>query len=302
MEDVSKWPVERRKKKLEEAYLERMGTPLNLDNPQKFSEKVQWRKLYDTDDRRKECVDKLRFKQYLRERIDESLFSQLIDVWHCPEDVNVKIIPRQCVIKSNCASEGRYAVIVTDKDDIDIESIEKDIKSKWFDKRLLNTNSFNNAYYGVEPCVLIEKYLFDPKEMDEFKMYCFDGQVRYLYRYSNHFSDGENMYGKYPVGFYDSDWNYQDVRLGKFGQEPPRPEPWCFEEMKNIAHVLSSEFSFVRVDFFVTPDNYYVAEMCFNPLTGLEPYYPESFDYELGSLWEYPVIKNKCIDHKDDIE
>lgn len=294
MEDVSKWPVEKRREVLEKAYFERMGMTLDLDNPKRLSEKIQWRKLYEKDSRRTMCVDKRTFKKYVRDKIGEGHSAPLIDVWHSSADVDLTTVPDKCVIKSNCASEGRYCYVINGKDKLDIYEAERNIRGSWFDRRYLNTNSMNNAYYDVVPCVIIEEYLADPQDIDEFKIYCFDGEPRYLYRYSGHFEDGKNMYTKYPIRFYTSDWKALDVRLGNFGLEEKKEAPYCFDEMKEIARKLSKDFSFVRVDFFVTSSNFYVAEMCFNPLTGLEPYYPDEFDIELGSLWNYPPVNENA--------
>lgn len=288
MEDVSKWSVEKRRAKIEEVYKDRIGRELNLDNPVYFTEKIQWRKLYEDDPIRKRCTDKLSFKQYVREKIGDGYSAALIDVWHSPDNVNINSIPKRCVVKSNCASEGRYCYVIKDKDNVDLLKIEKEIKDNWFNRLLLNTNSFNRGYYDVSPCVIVEEYLFDPSEMDEYKFYCFDGEPKYLYRYSDHFKDGQNMYGKYPVGIYTADWEYTEYRIGKFEREPKREKPWCFDEMKDIARVLSYEFSFVRVDFFITDKKLFVAELAFCPFAGLEPYHPESFDLELSRLWDYP--------------
>ena len=285
LEDVSKWPIEKKRELIERKYKERVGLELNLDDPKRFTEKVQWRKLYEKDAKRSICTNKLTFKQYVQERIGRGYTAGLFDVWHRPEDVDLSAIPKQCVVKSNCASEGRYCLVVSDKNSLDIEKEENAIKERWFDWRYLNTNSFNSAYYGIKPCVLVEEYLFDPSEMDEYKFYCFDGEPKYLYRYSDHFKDGENMYGKYPVGIYTADWEYTEYRIGAFEREPEIEKPWCFDEMKRLSRILSKDFSFVRVDFFVTTEKLFVAELAFCPFAGLEPYHPTDFDYELGELW-----------------
>ncbi len=285
LEDVSKWPIEKKREHIEKVYQDRVGLKLNLDDPKRFTEKVQWRKLYETDPMRAFCTNKLTFKQYVRDRVGRGYSAGLYDVWHRPEDVDLHKIPSQCVIKSNCASEGRYCLIVKDKMLLDIKSEEDAIRDRWFDRRYLNTNSFNNSYYGIEPCVLVEEYLFDPADMDEYKIYCFDGEPKYLYRYSDHFKDGSNMYGSYPIGIYTADWEYTEYRIGDFEREPMHEKPWCFDEMKKLARQLSKGFSFVRTDFFVTETDLYVAELAFCPFAGLEPYHPESFDYELGNMW-----------------
>ncbi|MCR4643715.1 MAG: hypothetical protein K5697_17030 [Lachnospiraceae bacterium] len=89
LEDISKWSIEKRRAKLEEIYEQRIGTPLNLDNPYRFTEKTQWRKLYENDPRITRGVDKLTIKQFIREKLGDGYTAPIIDVWHNPEDVKM---------------------------------------------------------------------------------------------------------------------------------------------------------------------------------------------------------------------
>ena len=58
--------------------------------------------------------------------------------------------------------------------------------------------------------------------------------------------------------------------------------------MLEISRILSSEFPFVRVDFFDTRDSLFVAELTFYPGGGNKSYNPISFDKELGDLFIMP--------------
>ena len=44
LEDISKWSVEKRKARLEKIYMDRIGVPINWEHPERFTEKIQWRK------------------------------------------------------------------------------------------------------------------------------------------------------------------------------------------------------------------------------------------------------------------
>ena len=44
-----------------------------MEKPERFTEKIQWRKLYENDPRISRCIDKLTFKQYVREKIGAGL-------------------------------------------------------------------------------------------------------------------------------------------------------------------------------------------------------------------------------------
>ena len=112
LEDISKWSVEKRKARLEKIYMDRIGVPINWEHPERFTEKIQWRKLFEHNKIVSRCVDKLSFKQYVREKIGDGWTTPLIDVWHSPADVRIGAVPTPCVLKSNCASDGKYVYII----------------------------------------------------------------------------------------------------------------------------------------------------------------------------------------------
>lgn len=275
-EDITKWSIEKRRKKLEEIYNERMGHIPDIDNPKKFTEWLQWYKLYYVNDLQKRCVDKYAFKEYIREKLGDGYTIPLLKVWKSPEDVCFEDITDNCVIKSNCSTEGKNIIIVKEKKNV-TQSMLDEIKKYWFDKLLLLTNSFCNGYYGVKPCVIIEKYVPD---ISEYKLFCFNGKPKFFYTATEHFRDDINM-KVYPISFYNVDWKYMDIEFGDYPAVSGLPKPLHFEKMIEIGNILSKDFPFVRVDYFHSQDKMYLAELTFYTGGGLKPYKPEAFDYEM---------------------
>ena len=292
MEDISKWSVEKRSSYLEKLYEERMNARLDLDNPKKFTEKIQWIKLYSDDKRISTCIDKLKFKQYVRESISGGYTAELIDVWHNQNDVDIWDVPAPCVIKSNCSSDGNYVFVIKEKKKDKFYEFEKILKEKCFDRLYLNTNSFFKAYYDVKPCVIVEEYISEiDTGVDEYKFFCFSGEPKCVYHSDQHFDNGKKA--NYTVSFFSMDWDFLNVRYGNHGCNANAPKPKHMDEMVEICRRLSSPFPFVRVDFFESSSRFYLAEMTFACGGGLVPYYPESFDYQLGEWWEMDKTTNK---------
>lgn len=79
-----------------------------------------------------------------------------------------------------------------------------------------------------------------------------------------------------------------DVKSGNHRVEMI-PKPRHYDDMLNLARMLGKGLPFVRVDFFDTDDNLYVAEMTFYPGGGFFSYKPESFNYLMGDLFELPI-------------
>lgn len=282
MEDVSKWSLEKRENFLKKVFEEKMGRSLNLEEPKSFSEMIQWIKLYYHDPMISRCVDKVLFKEFIKERLGEGYTAKTYEVWETAEEVNLRGISEQCVVKSNCSSDGNNILLVPDKSKVDFDKAEKDIKENWFDKLKLHTNSFANYYYGVLPKVYVEEYLKEAEDNpDDYDVFCFHGKPRFIYVKTAHFDNGINREG-YPVSFYTTDWRPMASKYRDFPSRADLERPPHLDEMLEISRELSKDFPFVRVDFFENSRKLYVAEFSFAPWAGLRPYEPESLDYDMG--------------------
>lgn len=279
-EDISKWPLEKREGFIKKVFAEKMGRPLNLEEPASFSEMIQWIKLYYHDPLISRCVDKVLFKEFIREQLGEGYTAKTYEVWESAEEVNLKGIPEQCAVKSNCSSDGNNILLVTDKSRVDFEKAEKDIKENWFDRLKLHVNSFASYYHGVQPKVYVEEYL---KEADDYDVLCFHGEPKFIYVKTEHFHEGINREIGYPMSFYTTDWNYMDAKYKDIPTVPNLERPSHLKEMLEISRKLSKDLPFVRVDFYENSNKLYVAEFSFAPWAGLRAYEPESLDYEMGS-------------------
>lgn len=291
MDDISQWSTERKRAFLEQVYEDRMGVRLNLDNPERFTEKIQWRKLYDKNPVYPRLVDKLQFKEYVKEKIGDGYTTKLINVWNSSDEVDFSSIPLEgCVIKSNCSSDGKNIFIQREGNTVSRDLIDT-IKKSWFDRLMLNTNSFFWPYYEISPCVMIEECISKRETgVDEYKFFCFDGEPLFVYHSDNHFQNGKNT--ECSVSFYSMEWNYLDIQYGDHPNNKNVLKTKFFDEMVEVARVLSKGFSFVRVDFFDNYDKFYVAELSLVPGAGWVIFTPESFDYELGSFWKIPTNKD----------
>lgn len=279
MEDISKWSLEKREKFLQKVFEEKMGRSLNLENPKSFSEMIQWIKLYYHNPVMSRCADKVLFKEYIKEKLGEGYSAKVYDVWETAEEVNLRDVPERCAVKSNCSSDGCNIMLITDKSKIDFDKAEKEIKTSWFDRLKLHTNSFANYYYEVQPKVYVEEYL---EEADDYDVLCFHGEPKFVYVKTEHFNNGVNREVGYPVSFYTTDWQYIDTKYKELPTQKDIPKPAHLKEMLEISRKLSKEFPFVRVDFFENAGKLYVAEFSFAPWAGLRAYEPEAMDYEMG--------------------
>ena len=61
--------------------------------------------------------------------------------------------------------------------------------------------------------------------------------------------------------------------------------------MLKFAKILSKDWDFLRVDFFVCNDDIYFGEMTHYPASGLVEFKPVSFDFDLGKYWKLNIFK-----------
>ncbi len=149
-------------------------------------------------------------------------------------------------------------------------------------------NSISRHLYWSKPMIIAEKYMsnFD-NQLYDYKFFCFNGEPYCMYSAIDQFEDGKNT-DAYPIMFYDLDWKKMDVKYGHHPNYADVPKPTHFGEMIVLAKKLSAEFPFLRVDFFDTEDKLYLAELTFDPGGGFTPYYPISFNKQLGDLMPFP--------------
>ena len=94
----------------------RMGKKLHLDNPQTYSEKLQWIKLYDRRPEYTAMVDKCEAKKIAAEKIGDDYIIPTLGVWDRFDDIDFDRLPDQFVLKCThdsgaCTAEWRHSAL-----------------------------------------------------------------------------------------------------------------------------------------------------------------------------------------------
>ncbi len=134
--------------------------------------------------------------------------------------------------------------------------------------------------------MFVEEFLGE--EINDYKIFCFGGRSELLYVSQKMAVDGKPMLSECDSwhSFFDFDLHMIDACIGDYPTNPDAPKPYHLEEMRRAAELLSADFPFMRVDFYDTPEQFYVGELTFYPSGGLIPYKPESFNQYMGSLFD----------------
>ena len=278
------WSSKRRNKDIMDRYEKRMGYRFDIENPVLFTEKVQWYKSFYRKKGLEKIVDKYLFKGYIKEKLGEGYTIPVYGAWTSIAALKKAwaSLPEEFCLKSNVQSEGNCIKIIHNKSEIDFNELKKELK-EWLKPRNTLINSHCGAYRKARTRILAEKYVSNfEDQLYDWKFFCFDGEPYCVYVATNHFGSVD-----YPITFYDTQWNRLNVKYGNH-QTDEVACPKHFKEMLEIAKKLSKGFPFVRVDFFETDEQLFVAELTFYPGGGVTPYYPESFNRELGDKFILP--------------
>lgn len=257
----------------------KQGYKLNLSNPKTFNEKLQWIKLYDKNPLMPKCVDKFTVREYVKSKGCKEILNTLLWYGKNPEDIPFDTLPNKFVIKVTHGST--FNIICTDKTKLDLVKTKK-LLAKWLKTKFLPC--YGEWFYGIEkPSIIIEKFIESKNGLKDFKVFCFNGEPKYIGVYS----DRGNGNTKQEV--YNCSWSYIDGRTGKF-QTPLSRTP-CPKELKELlryAKILSSDFTHARVDFFIENNQIYFGEITFTSGAGFSKFTPP-LDLEFGSLLKLPI-------------
>ena len=259
-----------------------MGKRLNLKDPQTFSEKLQWLKLYDRRPEYIKMVDKAAVKDYVAGIIGGEYIIPTLGVWDKPEDINWDNLPNQFVLK--CTHDSGGLVICRDKTSLDKKAAIKKLRKS------LKRNYFKVwrewPYKDVPRQIIAEKYIEpdpDLQDLPDYKFFCFNGEPRYCQVISGR---NETM----SIDFFDMDWNHQPFHEPKnypFAEVEPQ-RPVRFEQMKSAAKMLAQDRSFSRIDFYQVGGVVYFGEITFFPTSGMGGFEPNEYDLVFGRMMILP--------------
>ena len=267
-------------------YRIRTGKKLNLKNPQRFNEKLQWLKLHDHNPLYTTMVDKYEVKGYVTSRIGEKYVIPCLGVWDHFEVIDFHTLPDQFVLK--CTHDSGGLIICTDKASFDVEQARRKINKSLH--RDYYKYSREWPYKNVKPRIIVEQYMVDTEtnELRDYKFFCFNGTPKLLFVASERQKKGEET----KFDFFDMDFQHLPIKNGHPNAEHAPEKPKGFEEMKKLAKILSEGIPMVRVDFYEVDGRVFFGEMTFSHWSGTMPFEPDEWDYTLGSWISLPVISD----------
>lgn len=264
-------------------YRIKTGRKLDLKNPKRYTEKIQWYKLYYRNEKMPMCVDKYRVREYIHSKNLDEILVQLYAVYDRPEEINIETLPDKFILKTSDGSGTN--IICRDKSQLSNDKIRAQVNS--FIKQSSASAGREWAYSHGNGKIIVEQLLEDPSTSDgsinDYKFLCFNGKPEYIVldidRFTNH---RRNMY--------DTAWNdlhvASDCPCSDEDFQPPENLP----DMLMVAETLSKDFPAVRVDLYSIQGKIYFGELTFFPWSGYVLYDPDSFDFKMGEKFILPEV------------
>lgn len=268
-----------------------MGYALDLDNPKTFSEKLQWLKLHDRNDKYTMMVDKYLVREYISEQLGEEYLIPLIGVWDNPNDIDFDALPDKFVLKCNHNS-GLGMCICTDKSKLDFEKVKRELKRGLKQDYYLTNREW--PYKNVPRKIICEEFIADEASeknggLVDYKLYCFNGYVDSVMACIDRNTGDTKLY------FFDEEWNLK--RINPRGKEAPEdftlPRPKKLAEMFEIARKLSKGHPYLRVDLYECNDKIYFGELTFFPASGYNSNLLQDANRYFGDLIDLSLVEKK---------
>lgn len=260
------------------------GQELDWKCPTGFNQKIQYLKLYDSTPLKTELVDKYLVKSWVAEKIGKQYVTPLLGVFNSFDEIDFTKLPQKFVLKGT-----QHGVIIVDQETMSADDLKQ--QCHYF----LTTNfaylyGLELQYRNVPPRLIAEEFLTTDKIYD-YKVWCFHGKPEFI---SVQYIDANN---KILINFYNTKWELQC--FSSYQNIPAEiKKPFNLDELLDKARILSKEFVFVRVDFYLLKDGSIIfGEMTFTPTSGIARWTPPSADELLGRKLTLP---NRHFDMKNE--
>ena len=269
-------------------YRMKLGRKLNLTNPERFTEKLQYYKMRYKNPILGICVDKYEVRKYLRQKGLNNILNELFLVADSANDIDFSKLPDQFVLKTTDGGGGENVIICTNKSIVNINELKKKL-SGWKNKK--NVNAGREWAYTQSPKsrIIAERYLenkANPKAgIEDFKFLCFHGTPRYV------IIDKDRYIG-HKRNFYTIEKQRLNVESDCKQFDEDYIFPSNYNEMVDIARKLSEDFPFVRVDLYNVNGKIIFGELTFYPWSGYVQFNPDEFDFTLGNEFDIEKLKN----------
>ena len=251
-----------------------LGRECNLDNPHRLTDKLEWLKVYDSTFLKTYCSDKLTARKYVAAKLGKDISIPVLGVYDKFDDIDFSKLPQDYVIKTN---HGSHTNIIVRNGKIDKVNVKKQF-DEWMSKDW-SWWGYELHYIPIPRKIYIEPFMcVDNNSLIDYKFWCFNGIPKFFT------INGDNGHG--GINHYDFNGQLLPISRKELPADPNKiwRMPVTLNEMKCAAQTLSSDFKFVRVDFYEINGKCYFGELTFIPGAAYIQYVNDETDFTLGNM------------------
>lgn len=263
-------------------YRIKTGHKLDLKNPKRFTEKLQWYKLNYRDPLMAQCSDKYEVRKYVEECGLGDILNELYGVYDSPDEIDFKKLPESFVLKDTLGAGGNAVILVQDKSQMDEDAVRKQMWD-WVNEPVHSKHPGREwVYEGRKHRIVAEKFIASDENdggLIDYKFFCFNGELEYIYVIADR-KMGQNA----GLGIYNAK-TFEKIEALRVDERPLErmiSKPLLYEEMLMVAEILSKPFPEARVDLYCVDNKIYFGEMTFFDGSGYMTFEPDEFDFILG--------------------
>ncbi len=185
-------------------YFREYGRPLNLKNPRRMSEKIQWRKLYQRTPKQVLFADKIAVKPEIARLIGERYVIPNLWTGQDPADIPWDALPVPFVVKVNHSFGGH--IFVRDLTEVDRHAATCQLRKQLSYSHVVRGREW--CYGEIRRGLLVERMLETQPGIlpPDFKFFVYHGKVHYT-------QVDHDRYGAHRRSFFDRQWNMQPTIL-----------------------------------------------------------------------------------------
>jgi hypothetical protein len=260
------------------AYRAAFGRNPNLLRPRRFTEKIQWRKLFDLNPLYAVLSDKIAVRNFVASRVGDEWLPPLLWIGDTVTEIPFDSIKAPYILKCNHGSG--LNVVVTDSARLDREKAQEVLRSGL--AASFGRASREPGYVPIQPRLLAEQLMLerDGTPPLEHKIFVFDGRARVIWSI---FVDQDRA--RFDA-VYSRDWRPLHWSALNQPYKGILARPQQLEKFIELAERLGAGLDHVRVDFYEWNGQPMVGELTLYNLSGLYRFYPDEADFILGSWWK----------------
>jgi TupA-like ATPgrasp len=252
---------------------------LHLFYPRRFTEKMQWRKLFDLDPIYTVFCDKVATRDYVAQRVGPNAVMPILWLGNDPLALPLETLPPPYIIK--CSHGSGFNVTVRSNDVMDYAAIRARFE-RWL---AIDYGDLAKepGYCAVPRRLLIEPFLTNNGGFPvQYKFFMFNGIACLVMHRANY---GDQTHERNQA-YYDMQWQLLPIRTLDMPRASPVPCPREFDTMRMMGERLADNCDHLRVDFLVSDGRVYVGELTSYHRSGFFRFELDEHDFMLGQWWE----------------